>query len=75
MICDAPVDPSALDSGAHVGTNDLDVALEVSVLDDEHYKEIASRLRGKDFAPDTRETGAIVRQRWRGAIRRSPSTS
>ena len=24
-------------------------ALEVSVLDDEHYKEIASRLRGKDY--------------------------
>ena len=65
MICDTPVDPSALDSGAHVGTNDLDVALEVSVLDDEHYKEIASRLRGKDFAPDTTKSGAIVRQRWR----------
>lgn len=65
MICDAPVDPSALGSGAHVRTNDVDVALEVSVLDDEHYKEIASRLRGKDFAPDTKESGAIVRQRWR----------
>lgn len=65
MICDTPVDPTALDRGAHTGTNDLDVALEISVLDDEHYKEIASRLRAKDFHPDTKATGAIVRQRWR----------
>jgi hypothetical protein len=61
MICEAVVDPSALDDGAHVGTNDLDVALEVSVLDDEHYKEIASRLRAKDFRPD-------VLRRWPAGI-------
>lgn len=65
MICDMPVDPGALDEGAHTGTNDLDVALEISVLDDEHYKELASRLRAKDFHADTKESGALVRQRWR----------
>ncbi|MGI8729176.1 MAG: nucleotidyl transferase AbiEii/AbiGii toxin family protein [Solirubrobacteraceae bacterium] len=65
MICDTRVDPSALDGGAHVGTSDLDVALETSVLDDERYKEIASRLHAKGFAPDTKDSGALVRQRWR----------
>ncbi len=64
-ICDAPVDPSALAEGAHVGTTDLDVALEVSVLDAEHYKEISERLRNKDFAPDTKSSGRRTRQRWR----------
>jgi hypothetical protein len=65
MICDAPVDPSAVAEGAHVGTNDLDVALEVSVLDAEHYKEISDRLRNKDFAPDRKSSGQRTRQRWR----------
>lgn len=65
MICDAPIDPSALDDGAHVGTNDLDVALEVSVLDDEHYKEIASRLRTCGFGADRKPNGERTRQRWR----------
>ena len=65
MICEAEVDPSALGEGAHVGTNDLDVALEVTVLDEEHYKEISKRLRNKGFGPDTTETGTKTRQRWR----------
>lgn len=65
IICDTPVDPSALDEGAHVGTNDLDVALEVTVLDDEHYKQISERLRNKDFKPDLKASGERVRQRWR----------
>ena len=65
MICDSEVDPSALSDGIHVGTNDLDVALEVSVLDDEHYKEISERLRTKGFGPDTNSAGRKTRQRWR----------
>jgi hypothetical protein len=65
MICDAGVDPSALEDGAHVGTLDLDVVLEVSVLDDAQYKQIAARLRTKGFAPDRNERGNEVRQRWR----------
>jgi hypothetical protein len=64
-ICRTSVDPSALDDGAHVGTNDLDVALEVSVLDDQHYKEIASRLRTKGFDVDRKANGERTRQRWR----------
>ena len=65
MICNAEVDPSALQEGAHVGTNDLDVALEVTVLDEEHYKEISKRLRNKEFQPDTTDGGKQTRQRWR----------
>jgi hypothetical protein len=65
MICDADVDPSAIEEGAHVGTNDLDVALEVTVLDEEHYKEISKRLRNHSFAPDTTGSGGRARQRWR----------
>lgn len=65
MICNAAVDPSALDDGAHVGTLDLDVALEVSVLDDEQYKQITARLRVKGFGPDSNASGNDVRQRWR----------
>jgi hypothetical protein len=65
MICETTVDPSARDDGAHVGTTDLDVALEVSVLDAEHYKEISVRLRGKGFEPDRKDSGEPTRQRWR----------
>lgn len=65
MICEEQVDPAALDDGAHVGTNDLDVALQVTVLDDEQYKEIASRLRTKGFGPDENADGQRTRQRWR----------
>lgn len=65
MICDSRVDPSAVLDGAHAGTNDLDVALAVSVLDGEHYKEISARLRSKGFKPDENDQGNKTRQRWR----------
>lgn len=65
MICEVEVDPSSVVEGAHVGTNDLDVALAVAVLDDEHYKEISRRLRDQGFEPDTTDEGAQTRQRWR----------
>src|SRR5690554_5896876 len=65
MVCETVVDPSARDDSAHVGTTDLDVALEVSVLDAEHYKEISDRLRSKGFEPDRKDSGESTRQRWR----------
>jgi len=50
---------------AHVGTSDLDLVLEVSVLDEERYKEIVDLLRDADFEPATKpETGARQVQRW-----------
>jgi len=51
--------------GAHIGTLDLDLGLDVAVLDEERYEDIAERLRDNGFAPDTKEeTGALVRHRW-----------
>lgn len=53
--------------GAHVGTNDLDIALDLVILNDQRYEDITERLRRGGFAPDTKEDGAIVRQRWRSS--------
>jgi hypothetical protein len=49
----------------HVGTVDLDLVLELAILDDERYKEIAALLRASGFEPDVKkETGARILQRW-----------
>jgi hypothetical protein len=50
--------------GLHVGTQDLDLALSLAILDEERYKGISSRLRGAGFAPDKNEKGKLTRQRW-----------
>lgn len=65
MICEAEMDPAALDDGAHCGTTDLDVGLSLGLLDEERYKEIAARLRARGFRPDENEDGNKTRQRWR----------
>lgn len=49
----------------HPGTNDLDVALALAVLDDERYAEISARLRAEGFEPDVNEAGNVTVQRWR----------
>jgi hypothetical protein len=49
----------------HVGTIDLDVGFSIVVLDEQLYEEIAKRLRGAGFEPDTNESGNITAQRWR----------
>ncbi len=51
--------------GAHVGTLDLDLAMDLVVLDEEQYETIEERLISSGFSPDAKETGKIVRQRWR----------
>lgn len=48
----------------HVGTTDLDLALSLSVLDDEKYRDISGRLRDAGFKPVTKDDGKIVRQTW-----------
>lgn len=49
----------------HVGTGDLDLVLEVTLLKEERYKEIAVLLRGSGFAPEKKaDTGAQRLQRW-----------
>lgn len=48
---------------AHVGT--LDLGLSLAIFNDEHYQEIAKRLRSAEFAPDVNDDGNLVLQRWR----------
>lgn len=52
-------------SDSHCGTNDLDVALSIAVLDDEQYTEISQSLRQEGFHPDRNKKGNKTLQRWR----------
>jgi hypothetical protein len=53
--------------GAHVGTNDLDLALDLVILDRERYEQIRELLLRAGFKPDESQEGALIRQRWRHA--------
>ncbi|MDB5072793.1 MAG: hypothetical protein JWM87_3904 [Candidatus Eremiobacteraeota bacterium] len=55
------------DLGAHVGTSDLDLALDIVILDEHRYEAVRDRLIRGGFENDTKEDGTIVRQRWRSA--------
>jgi len=48
----------------HVGTLDLDLGLQVTVLDRSQYQAIANRLRGAGFENDRNDAGNPTRQRW-----------
>lgn len=52
------------DAEPHVGTNDLDVGLAITLLDDDRYAEISVRLGQEGFAPDTNANGNPAVQRW-----------
>jgi Nucleotidyl transferase AbiEii toxin, Type IV TA system len=49
----------------HPGTNDLDVALAVGLLDGERYAAVAERLRQEGFGADVNAKGNPAVQRWR----------
>ncbi len=49
----------------HPGTNDLDVAMTVALLDDQGYEEISTRLRQERFGPDRNANGTPTPQRWK----------
>ena len=60
------VDQSAFDpEDAHIGTNDLDVGLAMTLLDEARYAEIATQLRQEQFEPDVNASGNPTNQRWR----------
>lgn len=48
----------------HTGTIDLDLALSLSILDEERYRDLADRLRDAGFAPVIKANGNRVRQTW-----------
>lgn len=56
-----PINPE----DAHCGTNDLDLAMALALLDESRYAEIAERLRHVGFEPDTNDEGRQTPQRWR----------
>jgi hypothetical protein len=50
---------------AHVGTLDLDIGLELALLDEGRYREVAERLRRAGFVLDENPQGNPTRHRWR----------
>jgi len=48
----------------YAGTLDLDIGLSLGLLDEEKYKEVASRLGGQGFKPDKNDQGSPTFQRW-----------
>ncbi len=55
----------AWEFGAHAGTHDVDLALDLVILEKDRYENVAERLRRSGFAPAVNEKGNITRQRWR----------
>lgn len=51
--------------GAHVGTTDIDLALDLVILAKDRYEDVASSLKDNGFSPDTNQQGNMTRQRWR----------
>jgi hypothetical protein len=62
LLIDNEIGPQTEET--HPGTNDLDVALEVVLLDDEQYAQISARLRQEGFEPDKNERGSPTPQTW-----------
>lgn len=50
--------------GAHVGTSDIDLALDLVILDNERYEAVASSLTRAGFQPDANKDRNVTRQRW-----------
>jgi hypothetical protein len=65
LLIDIGRDGDHVDDDLHPGTNDLDVALTVALLDDGRYAEISQRLKQEDFGPDQTPDGNDVLQRWK----------
>lgn len=52
------------DVNPHVGTMDLDVGLQVALLNEGRYRQLAERLRDAGFEMDVNDAGSPTRQRW-----------
>src|ERR1700733_10832159 len=57
LLIDHEVGPDPETEAGHPGTNDLDVALAIALLDDEEYAELGERLRQEGFGPDKNSRG------------------
>lgn len=65
LLVDHRADPTLDADPGHPGTNDLDIALAIAVLDDKRYADISHRLRQEGFGPDQNPKGNPAVQRWR----------
>lgn len=52
------------DMDHHAGTQDLDIAFSLGILENERYTEITERLRNAGFEPDRNPNGNLTLQRW-----------
>ncbi len=65
LLIDHDIGPDPETEAGHPGTNDLDVALAIALLDDEQYAELGERLRQEGFGPDKNSKGNPTPQRWK----------
>ena len=52
----------------HVGTKDIDLGLALSILDEERYLDLSTRLRSAGFVTDSNHREKPARYRWRLGI-------
>lgn len=52
----------------HCGSRDVDLALNIALLNEDHYEAIANRLRNSNFDQDVNENNNPTVQRWRHKI-------
>lgn len=64
LLIDEQFGPDSDADAPHPGTNDLDVAMQIALLDNQGYAEISTRLRQEDFGPARNQTGNEVLQTW-----------
>ena len=50
---------------AHAGTKDLDLGLALTILEEDRYRELSTRLRDAGLLPDVNAHGNPTNQRWR----------
>jgi hypothetical protein len=65
LLIDHEIGPDPETEAGHPGTNDLDVALAIALLDEEQYAEVSQRLRQEGFGPDKNSKGNPTPQRWK----------
>lgn len=59
--------PPAWEYGGYAGMYDMDLALDLVILEEERYENVAHCLKSHGFTPDINDNGNITRQRWRSA--------
>lgn len=64
LLIDRHAGPDSESDDSHPGTQDLDLALDIALLEESQYTEISERLRREGFVQDTNLRGNPTPQRW-----------